>query len=189
MPSVGPSNIKVLALWQPWASLLVMSDKDTPPLKTIETRTYAPAARAPFWCAIHASKTFKLDGFAPSTLAMVSERFRRFGQMLSLPPLGAIVGVVQLVSYQRTDDLLRRNEVSAVERLFGDWITEGRYGWKCKFPHFFDEPIPHVGKQCLETTTPALAEKILIAMSESQAKWGVYGWTNALTDEPELKVA
>lgn len=172
--TIDRANIKVLALWQPWASLLCMSDASTPPLKSIETRGWAPTGRLPFWCAIHASKTLDLDGFEPSTLAMMNDRFKAFDASLCDPPRGAIVGVVQVYAYRRTEDLLKLNEVTATERLFGDY-RERRYGWMCRFPHHFDRPIPHSGKQGLYAPTPELAEQILIRMSESQAKRGVYG--------------
>jgi activating signal cointegrator 1 len=138
---------KVLTLWQPWASLLVIGAKkiETRPSKTnwtIGKGTYL----------IHAAKkwTPELDALSKQS------PFKEVLKGLSLS-LGCIIGSIEVIScYQiqvRDDkisywdgkpDLYFINDYREI--AFGDY-REGRYAWICQNPKIFQTPIPYKNGQ------------------------------------------
>jgi len=106
--------MKCISLWQPWASAIALGHK------RIETRSWSTNYRGPI--AIHAAKRWDAG---QQEFAMTE---RAFGRLPGRLPFGAIVAVARLVGVKRTGDLVASCELTAVERLYGDY-AEGRYGW------------------------------------------------------------
>jgi len=149
--------MKCISVWQPWASLLVLG------LKRFETRHWPTNHRGPL--AIHAAKRWTREeikfqchfvhllrrhiGVDDSTVLAFEEN----------PPLGAIVGVVNLVDCLPTSCISKGGAIftnswvldmpiDCIEYAFGDF-GPSRYGWKCERPIRFEEPIPMKGRQGL----------------------------------------
>jgi ASCH domain len=101
--------IRALSVRQPWADLIVRGIKD------VENRSWRTNHRGPL--LICASKKFDLQDL------------QDFG--LEDPPLGAIIGVVNLV-----DCTLERRSA---------WHDAENYGWYLEHPQIFAEPIPFKG--------------------------------------------
>jgi hypothetical protein len=104
--------LRVLALWQPWATLLVAPDPDDQlrrPPKRHETRHWYPTAPLPLYVAIHAAKMIGKDNRPLFTAPRFREALKRCGYYPGNPepllkasmatpglkpcPLGAIIGV------------------------------------------------------------------------------------------------
>ncbi len=129
----GLSNMKVLSLLQPWASLVVSG------FKKIETRSWTTAYRGPL--LIHASL-----GKSGKPFARFPEISRRIPDF-SVLPFGAIIGEVRLeevIRFEGGDDDFLRN-ITLEEKAFGDF-SAGRYGFVLKNAVPFEEPIPAKGK-------------------------------------------
>ena len=133
--------MKVLTVWQPYASLLVMG------LKEFETRGWETKDRGPL--VIHAAKLN--DHARKDAVDRVATRFREYGMDKEAEALfescgkslGCAVGVVALTDCQPMID-----GGSVIENAVG-YFSEGRFGWKCDNPRMFETPIPVVGKQGL----------------------------------------
>lgn len=147
--------IKVITIWQPWASLIAYL------AKIYETRTWETSYRGPI--AIHAAKkSWGFPGGAP-TVAML----KVFGLTIedSLPdfPYGCIIATAELVGCHRiiqiTDGGLdvywhygqrpltvRTLKMSDSEHLFGDFAS-GHYVWEFANVKKLDKPIPAKGRQ------------------------------------------
>jgi hypothetical protein len=132
----GQTRVRVLSLWQPWASLWVAG------AKAIETRSWSTAYRGTV--AVHASMTDEAlptcyrEPFA-SALAKLG-----FDSVADLPR-GALLGTVNLVGCIRTEDA----NVTEVERAFGDY-ARGRWAWlTSKARTILAEPISMRGGQGL----------------------------------------
>lgn len=122
--------MKVLSLYQPWATLVVLG------AKKFETRSWATRYRGPL--LIHASKKFpkayrSLTFQAPFNAAL---QFRSW----TILPTGKIIGLVDLVDCAPTDpSAIGKNEMS-----FGDW-NPGRWAWKLEHAVAFNAPLPARG--------------------------------------------
>jgi hypothetical protein len=138
--------MKAISLWQPWASLLVLGEKQ------IETRSWATPHRGPL--AVHAAKMWNPD---LERLCM-EEPFRslllKHGLGKDLLPRGALVGTVQLDNCLPTDLLA----VKEVEYQLGDFRA-GRFAWIVSRPQPLIQPIPTRGKQGIFTIELELASK------------------------------
>ena len=145
--------MKILSLWQPWASLWVGG------AKTIETRSWGTSYRGPI--AVHASKKWNIDlqHLARTELfrsALLALGFEGTGQL----PLGAILGTVELTDCLRMiagDGSPRRlslaldgdPRLTPQERAFGNYAP-GRYAWVTGPSRFIlAEPLPFRGAQGL----------------------------------------
>lgn len=137
--------MKVITLWQPWATLLAAGKKKC------ETRSWKTNYRGEI--LIHAGKKNVLYG----ARLMPSGAWRRAKECLvgvanrgDIFPTGAIIGKANLVNCvfidEKTAALIR--EQNPDEYIFGDF-TPGRYAWVMENPVFFNEPIPASGKQGL----------------------------------------
>lgn len=141
--------MKVISVWQPFASLLVEG------YKIFETRTWpAPQSLIGQPLGIAATKSI-----VPGQKEFIAdETFRGFYDRLGWPklidmPRGCLLGSVTLDSVElMTEELM--DDVSAEEQAYGHW-TLGNYAWRCTNPVKFDTPIPIVGKQGLYTWEPA----------------------------------
>ena len=148
--------MKVISLWQPWASLIVHG------LKSIETRGYPTNVRGRV--AIHATKS---EGAGDRSWIIQDEHFveafRAINQRTSPPqtssgklydalPRGAIIGTAELYDCVRVETLYEilpaglKFNISNEEYAFGNY-EPGRFGWLLRDPLLFKTPIAAKGKQ------------------------------------------
>lgn len=160
--------MKLLSLWEPWASLMAIG------AKRIETRSWSTGYRG--WLAIHAAKRWTKNEIF----------FSQFGPCAAAlganwePALGGIVAVVKLIDCTRIERCLcssRKTDGDALdwnidlnptpctscqdigchprgldlaypESEFGNY-DEGRFAWFTDNLFRLPEPIPFKGKQGL----------------------------------------
>ena len=129
-----PDTIKALSLWQPWASLVALG------AKRIETRHWGTRYRGPL--AIHAAKRWTREELSKTSL------FRyRVPSLPEAPPLGAVVGVVNLVDcVQMTAAWIE--SVDEDEERFGHYAI-ARWGWMLEDARALASPVPLRGRQGL----------------------------------------
>jgi activating signal cointegrator 1 len=147
---------KVLTLWQPWATLLVMGEKKIetrpkPTTWTVEKGTYLIHA-ASKWTKeqlkICQSEPFK------STLERL-DYYQISNNQFNIP-LGCIIGSIEVTEckdmvygrpifdfYNQTFDILLLEEK---ESAFGNYSL-GRFAWITKNPRILQNPIPYKGGQ------------------------------------------
>lgn len=158
-------NWRILSLWQPWAQLCVTPDPDrnNTPAKQIETRHFRPIHKLPIKVAIHATKKIDRDNSPYLWMEPFASTLKRCGfypgdprpfigktwalpkisEGLELLPLGAIVGVVEIVGVAAAEHL---QKIPESERVFGNYAPD-RYGWFFAKQHQLLEPIPFSGRQ------------------------------------------
>lgn len=137
--------VKALSLWQPWASLIAVGEKQ------IETRSWATNYRGPL--VIHAARKWSAD------LEMLCHGHPFYGALRQIAPngimppafqqllpFGVALCVVDLRAVHRTDLVV--DSISSKELAFGDY-TPGRYAWILANVRLFPEPIPWHGAQGL----------------------------------------
>jgi activating signal cointegrator 1 len=122
--------MKCLSLWQPWATAIPVH------LKRIETRDWSTKYRGPL--AIHASKHWAM----PEREFAAAEHAA--GRLPAKIPLGAIVGICELVDVRPTRELLPT--IGPIEQLYGNY-SDGRFGLVLDKVVAFDEPVPYSGHQ------------------------------------------
>lgn len=122
--------MKAISLLQPWASLVVLGAKE------YETRSWKTKHRGKL--LIHASARMMREHIVLCRQPL----FPLFVPEPEKLPLGAIVGMVELVSVHHTEDVLQH--ISGQEIAFGDY-GPGRYAWKLENPVLFETPIPCAG--------------------------------------------
>lgn len=125
--------MKVITLWQPWATLWVLG------FKIHETRGYATKHRGKL--AVHAAKRRTDD------VIMRDPAFR--GVLAGVPmPLGAIIGMVDIDACRPVEDVRFAELGQAAERdyLFGDF-SDGRFAWRARESWVLPKPIWMRGKQ------------------------------------------
>ena len=131
-------TMKAITLWQPWAQLCVLGEK------LVETRGYKTNVRGRV--AIHAAKSDH-----SGILLHIPMKELAFFQQAGVcgipgPPLGAVVGTVEIVDCRPLAKLAGTKYDTPKERAFGDW-SEGRWGWIMQNPVLFKKPIPAKGAQ------------------------------------------
>jgi len=133
--------MKVISIWQPWASLIVHGHK------VIETRGWpAPKSVIGQRIGIAATKTVKPE----QRVHYLDPNFQRYYRQTGLPeldelPKGCILGTVELfdcepIGADFTDD------ITSEEEAFG-WFTPGRYAWRVRRPMPFPHPVVARGAQ------------------------------------------
>jgi hypothetical protein len=132
--------MKVISLLQPWASLVVSGHKK------IETRSWNTKYRGPL--LIHASK--KSDGFNRQLYYQWREGFRLNTPAWEELPFGAIIGQVNLVDTETSENIAANLPKSIYwgvdkELAFGDY-SFNRYGWYLSNPVQFPAIIPAKGQ-------------------------------------------
>lgn len=135
--------MRVITLWQPWATLIALG------YKKHETRSWAPTRiqLAPGdLLAIHAA------AHKPLNLPELNALLTRHGLTLDALPSGCIVSIARYDGAQ----LAQTVEPDELDRLCGDW-TPGRYVWKLSGVRNLTEPYPVRGRQGLWHWQPALA--------------------------------
>lgn len=137
--------MKLLSLWEPWATLMAIW------AKRVETRSWSTTYRG--WLAIHASKGGLSKSLLRDCLDEPAFRLALSGERLSP---GCIVAVVKLVDCCPTESRLCLPGVfrdypeldTPQERAFGDF-SEGRWAWVTEDLFRLASPIPFKGRQGL----------------------------------------
>lgn len=162
--------MKLLTLWQPWASLMLGGGLNGAALKTIETRSWGTSYRGPL--VIHAASMRMspaireiFDRSTPAGRARL-EYVQRIGDLDELPR-GVCLGVVDLVGCLETD-AMRRNiawgrtpPLSMPDGLLGNFES-GRYAWFCARPWKLEAPIPWRSGQRLRPVPDDLYGQIVL---------------------------
>ncbi|MDO4288043.1 MAG: ASCH domain-containing protein [Eubacterium sp.] len=122
--------MKAISIHQPWASWVVQGKKQ------YETRPRKTNIRGVV--AIHAAK-------------------KKTALWLPEMPLGAIVGVVEIVDCFPVEMI--RGQLSAEELSRGDF-SDGRYAWRLENPRVLKHPLPLRGYQGFWNLEESLAQDI-----------------------------
>lgn len=139
--------MKVLSLWQPWATLIALGKK------RVETRSWSTPYRGEV--AIHAAKHWnrKLDGMCCTSpfIDVLGYQYHdgplyRYDGVLRLLPFGSIVATAQIVDVVPTS--VMRPTISVLEASFGDY-SQGRYAWLLDNVRPLSDPFPLAGRQGL----------------------------------------
>jgi hypothetical protein len=146
--------MKALTLWQPWASLVTLGEKQ------VETRSWSTSYRGEL--AIHAAAKLPPKWLGASRheklfrdeLADVfnvrRDRDERSGphvdDAIQAIPYGAILCIVKLVAIEET--ALVRATLGQRELLFGNY-EDGRYAWFTELVEVFNDPIAAKGNRRL----------------------------------------
>lgn len=132
--------MKVISLWQPWATLVALG------LKRNETRSWATDYRGPL--AIHAAKLRDRDSRDFYTEVLLYDQ--RFADVLRKHgyytfdglPFGAVVCTTILAGCRPAEQC---TDLSDMERLVGGYAP-GRFAWTLANVERI-EPVPVVGRQ------------------------------------------
>lgn len=136
--------MKVISVWQPYASLAAHG------FKLFETRGW-PAPKSVIGQVIGIASTKRIT--PEQRDAMADPAFREYYDQTGLPELdelahGYLLGTALLHSCELiTPDWI--DDVTDEEKLFGWWNGESRYGWRLRHAKPLEHPIPIVGKQGL----------------------------------------
>lgn len=113
-------HMKAISLTQPWASLVSIG------AKRIETRSWRPSSAVGEDIAIHAAKGFPVDCRQLCDQTIFARALKRSWMQL---PIGAVIAVARVVSYDRTERMLASGELTAIEEAFGNYGPD-RFGWR-----------------------------------------------------------
>ena len=142
--------MKVLTLWQPWATLMAIGKKRN------DTRSWSTKYRGPV--AIHAAR-YTME----EELIACNSFYRNALEHLITPQTpglrqGAILCIVNLIDVVPTVTFTPET-LTPEEKEFGDY-SPGRFAWITEMLVVLDEPIPCCGHQGLWTPGPALEEQL-----------------------------
>lgn len=160
--------MKVISIWQPFATLIVTGHK------TFETRTWlAPASVIGQRIGIASTKSIRPEQRAHTE----DPEFQRFYEHTALPrfeelPMGHLLGSAVLDSVElMTEEFLE--EVSSEEQAYG-WWDIGNYAWRLTAPQALARPIPIRGKQGLfEWTKNEKARETADPQWTANLRWGL----------------
>lgn len=133
--------MKVISIWQPWASLIVHG------FKSIETRSWAaPKSLLKETIGIAATKIIRPE----QRIAAEDPEFVKFYEKTGLPPLdqlphGAVLGTAVLNSCDVITEA-DMEDITDEELAFG-WYSPGRYAWRLRYPKAFGVPYLARGAQ------------------------------------------
>lgn len=147
--------MKALSLWQPWASLIMLGEKE------YETRSWYTSYRGTL--LIHASKRAVLKELdialdcpyfqqalmpyrAESKLVEGMKPLLSPKRAREVLPFGKLLGTVELIDCIPTEDA--REKITNKEYMFGNYGAR-RFAWKLGSPVAFDQPIDYAGEQGL----------------------------------------
>jgi hypothetical protein len=154
--------MKVLSLWEPWATLMAVGEK------VIETRSWHTGYRA--WLAIHSAKHFTADEddlcwqepFRGSLIrAEIPIQPYRSGRRFQFPH-GCILAVVCVHACCPTTSVFRampRLDCDK-ERAFGNY-DPGRWAWVTAERFRLPDPIPFKGEQGLRDLPDQIEQQIM----------------------------
>lgn len=136
--------MKCLSVRQPWAWMILHAGK------TVENRTWVPSPallRHGDRLAIHASKTFDVDG-----LRWICRNHKELGLSLdfipidkSAYPVGCVVGSVEFEGWQTKGGTVFPANNMPPDRLMSPWFF-GPVGWLIQDPVELAEPVPTKGR-------------------------------------------
>ena len=154
-PYTADQDLRVLTLWQPWASLMAWGEKE------VETRG-RKITKGRHWVAIHASarKCQQADCANDSHLMEALRRHGYANPHTITPwelPLGKILAVVWFCPALQAELMARI--ISDKEKSFGGYAP-GRWTWRASGLQVLRQPIPWKGGQGLRIAPPALRELI-----------------------------
>jgi hypothetical protein len=136
--------MKVISIWQPWATLIVHGHK------RFETRTWAPP-KSVIGQRIGIAAT---KSVLPKQLAAFNEEeFQFFWNMLdegwTFDELkkGYLLGTVILDSYEQINEEFL-DDITREEKAYG-WYKPDGFAWRLKEPQLLEHPIPIKGAQGL----------------------------------------
>lgn len=139
--------MRVLSLWQPFASLCVYG------LKPVETRDRPTLIRGRIGLLATATepKAYQSieyqDYFEKAFEQMLGTKSRERTRLaIDYLPRGSIVGTVDLYDCLPSERFRVGDKMSASEYAFGDF-SPGRWGWMFRDPVRFKTPIPAKGGQ------------------------------------------
>lgn len=148
--------MKMLTLWQPWASLIAIG------AKAVETRSWATDYRGPL--AIHAAKrrTNPHEITPEIRAALVGSGIFEVEQM----PFGAVVCLCELTDVLPIGEVVDRLDADELERetAFGDF-SPGRYGWILSDIDRLAHPVYVAGQRGLAKASRALIDTLAIVPS------------------------
>lgn len=136
--------MRVIALLQPWASLVALGHK------RIETRSWPTTYTGPV--AIHASK-----GWTAAN-RLFAEEERALGRLPAQLPFGAIVAVATLIGCRFAQDVAP--QISGLERRLGNYAP-GRYAWMLADVQALAAPVPFKGALGLRPLMPGIEADVL----------------------------
>ena len=155
------SEIKGLTLWQPWASLVSVMEKQ------IETRSWATDYRG--YLAIHAAKRTPKYAAEYAHFEPFYSALKRHALYPDRLPSGAIVAVCRLEDCMQITSTEMLLSLKDTEIHFGDH-TVGRYAWMLGNFDRLEKPIPIKGGQRLWNLPPAIYD-ILISRHIRPLYW------------------
>ena len=131
--------MKAISLWQPWATLVALGEKQ------IETRSWGTRYRG--MLAIHAAKKWTTEQFVlcqekPFNNKLITAGFNTVNLKNELP-FGAIVAVCRLTTCVQ---ITPTNSLAVNERELGDY-RPGRFMWRLVEIMQLLEPVPYRGAQ------------------------------------------
>lgn len=150
--------LRVLSLWQPWASLVAAG------AKRWETRSWRP--REIGGCrprdyrgllAIHAARTTYHPPFMPRLEAVMA---RANLPLVDDLPRGSIVALVRILRIVKTEEIRDSPKIDADERAVGDW-SDGRFGWELELLGVPTVPIPFRASQGCREAPRELAAQLV----------------------------
>lgn len=129
--------MRAISLHEPWGTAIARL------LKEYETRHWATDYRGPL--AIHCAKT---KDYANAIFDPYTGPYFRQAGISSIADLnfGKVVAIVQIVSCDPTEVLLRRGSISDQEAVFGNYETR-RFGWKLEDVRRLARPFDFRGHQ------------------------------------------
>ena len=139
--------MKALTLWQPWASMVAMGEKQ------VETRCWSTKYRGeiaihsaaklpPAW--LGASKEF--PEFKTEIADVLNCKRDYVQSEVRALPMGSILCIIRLCDIRETKNV--REDLGTRELIFGNY-EDGRYAWFFEMVKRFDEPIPAKGNRLL----------------------------------------
>lgn len=159
--------MKILTLWQPYASLIALG------LKQYETRSWGTTYRGPL--VIHAAKRPFVNADGSKTICQSSwqawlkasslveaERWADIPLATELP-LGAVVAITHLEDCRRTEAI----QPTPLESAVGDW-ADGRFVLRLTDLQPLPTPIPWAGQQGLRDAPAEIQDKIRAVLRDGQ---------------------
>jgi hypothetical protein len=159
--------VRILTLWQPWASLVGRG-------KTHETRSWKTDYRGPI--LIHAAARWDRDLLAKCLEHPFSTALAASGMLFGSDedgwdvrmPRGAVVSVAELVRCLPTDihGILGEKgdgklyRISNLDYAFGNW-SPGRWAWRFDKVVHLERPVPWKGGQGLRNAPEELVEEVM----------------------------
>lgn len=167
--------MRIITLWQPWASLIALG------LKQYETRSWSTSYRGKL--AIHAAKRPLKEPDEETQFIELARRFPEVAKAFNFEflgddicartglPFGQIIAIADLTDCREMIDVASRkcklhpalqidsSAQTPLEKAVGDW-SELRYAWKLENVIALPESIPCKGRQGLTFAPEEIIKRI-----------------------------